>query len=128
MPSVENPHPEDPRPDSPHSYEGPSTKDYDEDDLSRADATHRPDETRERSNWREADRQLWRDIIGQDVMHVVSEGPWNLGTFTVDAFYEAFRKGASRLEARQWPGRYLDTMEDWEDWLLSKGVALDKSA
>ena len=106
--------------------EVPSKEDLQEDDLSRADATHRPadDEIKERTNWRLADRQLWRDIIGQDYLHVIEAGPWNLGTFTTDAFYDAFRKGARELEAKQWPGRYLDCMEDWEDWLLARGVAL----
>ena len=95
-----------------------------EHDLIRGDATHRPegDEAKEQSRVNE--RQLWRDIIGQDHLHVIEAGPWNVGTFTTDAFYDAFRKGAQSLEAKQWPGRYLDCMEDWEDWLLARGVAL----
>lgn len=107
------------------------TNDCDEDELSRPDAAHRATsdiKPKERSNWRQADRKLWRDIIGQDVLYVIDSEFWNPGKFTTDAFYDAFRKGAHHTDPKHWPGRFLDTMDDWEDWLLAKGVALEAAS
>lgn len=75
-------------------------------------------------DWRAADRALFRGAI--DGAHLRSDGtgPWKEGTWSVDAFYDAFRK-RTRGKPLDWPGRYLSGMAETngvENWLSSNGL------
>lgn len=97
------------------------TKNLEEDEQNRVAAAQRP-----RTNARAEDRRLWADTIGADRITSDGTGSWEAGTFHVDAFYEAFREGAPQLEAKRWPGRYLDGMYDWRDYLASHGLTINR--
>lgn len=104
--------------------EGDPTKDTKERaGESRVAASLRRDEAQQpRSDWRGNDRQLWADTIGARRLTSDGSGPWNEGTWTTAAFYDAFRKGSANLKAKRWPGIFLSEMDDWEDYLSGLGL------
>lgn len=126
-PSVGKPSFGGPKSGEPTPVRSTNTKNYDEDDLSCVDAAHRATmEARPRSNWSSDDLALWCSTIGAKTITSDGSGPWSTGTWTAEAFYRAFRQGATSLTAKKWPGRYLDTMYDWEDYLSGLGLTVNE--
>lgn len=70
-------------------------------------------------SWREEDRTLFRDILGDKL---ISDGTrWTEGVYDVDKFYDAYRK----LRKHRWPGRRLQKIHDdmgLDDWLIDEGL------
>lgn len=94
-------------------------------DLSRVAAARDVTKGRTRSDWRGDDRRLWADTIGGVSITSDGSGPWKEGTFTPDAVYEALRRGNHLIKAKRWPGQFLQTMGDWEDYLSGLGLEVN---
>lgn len=75
-------------------------------------------------NWRHADRELFRSLVGEKLK---SDGSrWGKGVWPVEQFYRAYRK--TDQKRLNWPGRYLQSMIDRGngdgvvDWLIDQGL------
>ena len=109
----------------------PSKEDVDEhgheDEMQRVPHSQAPaaaiDETPdlpEDRNWRDKDRELWRELV-EGPLTSDGTGPWAAGTFTADAFYLGYRK-----RGKKWPGRWLQQISGYDlelgNWLLNEGL------
>jgi hypothetical protein len=106
------------------SLEVLTTENLEEDGVNRPAEAAAPEKI-EFGDWRATDRALFKDAIEGE--RLTSDGSfWNPGTWSVDDFYDAFRK-RERGKPLQWPGRYISGMVDTngvEDWLCSQGLEI----
>lgn len=85
----------------------------------RAAATNSEPEIAEEPSWREQDRDLFRQLVGDQLLSD-GTGSWGKGVWSADAFYLAYRK-----KEKKWPGRWLQQIADrdgLEYWLLDEGL------
>lgn len=72
-------------------------------------------------DWRATDRALFRDLVEGQALTSDGSGPWGKGTWSVDAWYDAFRKW--ERAPKKWPGLYFEAMGDrLDDFLLDHGL------
>jgi hypothetical protein len=104
------------------SYEVPTTKTVNEDEVEWP-ALRACDDANGFEDWRDEDFSLFRECIGGD--HITSDGSiWTVGTWPISQFYRGFQK-RSRGKPMQWPGRYFASLEEnrgVEHYLLSQGL------
>lgn len=76
-------------------------------------------------NWHDADRQIFREHVGEVLVSVGKKGSWKKGEWSANAFYNAFRR---RQEGeKRWPGKYVETLSyagdsAVDDWLIDQGL------
>ena len=100
------------------------TNDLDEDEVNRVGEAPTAERV-EFEDWRAADRARFKAAI--EGSRLSSDGSvWDEGTWSVDAFYDAFRK-RQRGKPLQWPGLYVSGMAETngvEDWLYAQGLEI----
>ncbi|MFF0822441.1 hypothetical protein ACFYUR_18930 [Micromonospora haikouensis] len=77
-------------------------------------------------DWRTADRELFRHLVGSNKLTVTGKNWTPNGTFPVDAIYRAFWRRTDK--PIRWPGRLLEKISEdnpltgVEDWLAGEDV------
>jgi hypothetical protein len=107
-----------------HEIRDQKSKDEGADPWATVPAQRAPEPEPEFDNWRDADRELFRSLVGEKLK---SDGSrWGKGEWPVGQFYQAYRK--SDQKRLNWPGRYLQSMLDRgnecgvEDWMIDQGL------